>query len=115
MTRTPDTFKRVSFLCIDRESGWDLTTCVFVTVFAANECSSDLETAKLLSVSQLGIKCGQLSVQSDDPINVTATECCYQGCIWHLTINNNNNNKTLFIHRQIRDCCPVHGCVHTLR
>ena len=27
-------------------------------------------------------------------------------------INNNNNNKTLFIHRQIRDCCPVHGCVH---
>ena len=29
--------------------------------------------------------------------------------------NNNNNNKTLFRHRQIRDCCPVHGCVHTLR
>ena len=29
--------------------------------------------------------------------------------------SNNNNNKTLFIHRQIRDCCPVHGCVHTLR
>ena len=29
--------------------------------------------------------------------------------------DNNNNNKTLFIHRQIRDCCPVHGCVHTLR
>ena len=25
------------------------------------------------------------------------------------------NNKTLFRHRQIRDCCPVHGCVHTLK
>ena len=29
--------------------------------------------------------------------------------------NNNNNNTTLFRHRQFRDCCPVHGCVHTLR
>ena len=25
------------------------------------------------------------------------------------------NNGTLFQHRQIRDCCPVHGYVHTLR
>ena len=30
----------------------------------------------------------------------------------HNNNNNNNYNKTLFIHRQIRDCCPVHGCVH---
>ena len=27
----------------------------------------------------------------------------------------NNNNKTLFKHRQIRDCCPVDRCLHTLR
>ena len=29
--------------------------------------------------------------------------------------SNTNNSKTLFKHRQIRDCCPVHGCVYTLR
>ena len=28
--------------------------------------------------------------------------------------DNNKNNKTLFKHRQLRDCCHVHGCVHTL-
>ena len=25
-----------------------------------------------------------------------------------------HHNKIVFIHRQIRDCCPVHGCVNTL-
>ena len=25
------------------------------------------------------------------------------------------NNKTLFLHHQIRDVCPVHGCVHTCK
>ena len=27
----------------------------------------------------------------------------------------NNNNKTVFRHHQIRDVCPVHGCVHTCK
>ena len=33
------------------ETRWDLAMCVFITVFAANECSSDLETAALILLS----------------------------------------------------------------
>ena len=42
--RLTDTFKQASLFSIDRESVWYLAMCVFVTVFAANEFSCDLET-----------------------------------------------------------------------
>ena len=51
--RLADTFKRASFLSIDRDNDWDLAMCLFVTVFATNEVSYVVETTTLILLSVL--------------------------------------------------------------
>ena len=55
------------------------------------------------------------TIQEDAKVCQMSTFLRQKRLHWYGHVNNSYNNKTLFIHRQIRDCCPVHGCVHTLR
>ena len=71
--RLVDTFKRASFLSMDRDSDWDLAMCLFVTVFATNEVSYVVETTTLILLSVLMDSSADSCVCTDDPIIVTAS------------------------------------------
>ena len=75
-----DTFKRASFLSIDRNSDWDLAMCLFVAVFATNEVSYVVETTTLILLSVLLDSSADSCVCTDDPITVTASACSRYNC-----------------------------------
>ena len=111
---------------------WRGSNCISRFGFTIESVSSQFRALGISSKNDvIGFDCKLLSMCSDliAPIitkfaNASINSKCFAS-YWKLSrvtpiykgkgdANNNNNNKTLFIHRQIRDCCPVHGCVHTL-
>ena len=60
------------------------------------------------------VKCSGV-VQNAGAVHAATVIVCPISTRVAKSVKRPNTNKTLFRHRQIRDCCPAHGCVQTIR